>query len=52
MCNGFTSYNGTCIGFNEPLSAGNWLPSIGGLLKPMNPNVMSQNTLQKTIFNG
>ncbi len=31
----------------------NWSPSIGGLLKPINPIThynMSQNTLQKAIF--
>ncbi len=32
------------------LYTGNWSPSIGGLLKPINPNGMSQNTLQKTNF--
>ncbi len=59
ICNGFTGYNGTCIGFNGNcngpclVSTGNWSPSIGGLLKPINPNgICPKTTRQKPFFNG
>ncbi len=46
ICNGFTGYNGNCIGFtrncNGPCWSLNsywyWSSSIGGLLMPLNPN--------------
>ncbi len=56
ICNGFTGYNGICIGFtgncNGPcgfllVSTGNWSPSIGGLLKPINNG---KHTTEKHIF--
>ncbi len=44
ICNGFTGYNGYCVGVLMEtvmvlVSTGNWSPSISGLLKPY-PNGM------------
>ncbi len=54
MCNGFTGYNGTCIGLNGMwtllISAGNWSPSIGGLLKPIHSNGICPKTHYRKPF--
>ncbi len=43
------------VGFNGNImvSTGNWSPSIGGLLKPINPNGICPKThYRKPFFNG
>ncbi len=34
------------------VSTGNWSPSIGGLLKPINPNGICPKTYYRNGFNG
>ncbi len=49
ICYGFTGYNRTCIGFNGNCNCPYRSPSIGGLLKPINPNGTHY---RKLFFNG